>query len=142
MTISGLDGRKMSKNYRNTIPIFADPKTIRRQVMRIETDSKHPDEPKNPDKCNVFAIWRHFAPPDAVENKRQLYGRGGLVYSDMKQELCELLLTKFGADHQVYKNYLRNTGAVDRILKRGAKKARTIAEPVLAKIRRKIGIAK
>jgi len=142
MTISGLDGRKMSKNYRNTIPIFADPKTIRRQVMRIETDSKHPDEPKNPDKCNVFAIWRHFAPPDAVENKRQLYGRGGLVYSDMKQELCELLLTKFGADHQVYKNYLKNTSAIDRILKRGAKKARTIAEPVLAKIRRKIGIAK
>ncbi len=140
MTIPGLDGRKMSKNYHNTIPIFADPGTIRKQVMRIVTDSKHPDEPKNPDKCNVFAIWRHFAPADAVESKRRLYRRGGLAYSDMKQELCELLLAKFDAGYQVYKNYLTDTSAIDRILKRGAKKARTIAGPVLAEIRRKIGI--
>jgi tryptophanyl-tRNA synthetase len=140
MTISGLDGRKMSKNYHNTIPIFADPGIIRKQVMRIVTDSKHPDEPKNPDKCNVFAIWRHFAPADAVESKRRLYRRGGLAYSDMKQELCELLLAKFDAEYQVYKKYMSNTSAIDRILKRGAKKARAIAAPVLAKIRRKIGI--
>jgi tryptophanyl-tRNA synthetase len=140
MTISGLDGRKMSKNYHNTIPIFADPGIIRKQVMRIVTDSKHPDEPKNPDKCNVFAIWRHFAPADAVESKRRLYRRGGLAYSDMKQELCELLLAKFDAEYQVYKNYMSNTSAIDRILKRGAKKARAIAAPVLAEIRRKIGI--
>lgn len=130
----------MSTNYHNTIPIFADPGIIRKQVMRIVTDSKHPDEPKNPDKCNVFAIWRHFAPADAVESKRRLYRRGGLAYSDMKQELCELLLAKFDAEYQVYKNYMSNTSAIDRILKRGAKKARAIAAPVLAKIRRKIGI--
>ena len=140
MTIPGLDGRKMSKNYRNTIPIFADPKTIRRQVMRIVTDSKHPDEPKNPDKCNVFALWRHFASTEAVEDKRQRYRRGGLAYSDIKQELCELLLSKFVAGHQVYKNYLRDTGAIDRILKRGAKKAQAIAGPLLTEVRRKIGI--
>jgi tryptophanyl-tRNA synthetase len=113
---------------------------IQEQVMRIVTDSKHPDEPKNPDNCNVFAIWRHFAPPDAVESKRWLYRRGGLAYSDMKQELSELLLSKFDAEYQVYKNYMRNTSAIDRILKRGAKKARAIAAPMLAKIRRKIGI--
>jgi len=140
MTIPGLDGRKMSKNYRNTIPIFADPKTIRRQVMRIVTDSKPPEQPKDPEKCNVFAIWRHFAPAEAVEDKRQLYWRGGLAYSDIKQELYELLITKFDAGRQVYENHTRDTRTIDRFLKRGAEKARTIAEPLLATIRRKIGI--
>ena len=140
MTIPGLDGRKMSKNYRNTIPIFADSRTIRRQVMRIVTDSKPPEESKTPEECNVFAIWRHFAPAKAVEDKRQLYWRGGLAYSDIKQELYELLITKFDADYQVYKNYMRDPHAIDRILKRGAEKARTIAEPLLSKIRNKIGI--
>ncbi len=140
MTIPGLDGRKMSKNYRNTIPIFAGPKTIRRQVMRIVTDSKPLEESKNPEECYVFAIWRHFAPAEAVEDKRQLYWRGGLAYSDIKQELYELLIAKFDADYQGYKNYMRDTRAIDQILKRGAERARTIAEPLLSKIRSKIGI--
>ena len=140
MTIPGLDGRKMSKNYRNTIPIFADPRTIRRQVLRIVTDSKPPEQPKDPEECNVFAIWRHFAATEAVEDKRQLYWRGGLAYSDIKQELYELLIAKFDAGLQVYKNYIRDTRAIDRILKQGAERARTIAEPLLATIRRKIGI--
>jgi tryptophanyl-tRNA synthetase len=140
MTIPGLDGRKMSKNYRNTIPIFADPGTIRRQVLRIVTDSKPPEQPKDPDECNVFAIWQHFAPAEAVEDKRQLYWQGGLAYSDIKQELCDLLIAKFDAGRQVYKNHIRDTRAIDRILKQGAEKARNIAEPMLATIRRKIGI--
>jgi hypothetical protein len=140
MTIPGLDGRKMSKNYRNTIPIFADPRTIRRQVMRIVTDSKPPEQPKDPEECNVFAIWQVFAPAQAVEDKRQLYWRGGLAYSDIKQELYELLIAKFDADYQVYQNYMRDTRAIDRILKRGAVRARVIAEPLLSKIRSKIGL--
>lgn len=140
MTIPGLDGRKMSKNYRNTIPIFADPRTIRRQVLRIVTDSKPPEQPKDPEECNVFAIWRHFAATEAVEDKRQLYWRGGLAYSDIKQELCDLLIAKFDTGRQVYKNHIRDTRAIDRILKQGAERARTIAEPLLATIRRKIGI--
>jgi tryptophanyl-tRNA synthetase len=140
MTIPGLDGRKMSKSYRNTIPIFADPKVIQRQVMRIVTDSKLPEQPKDPDKCNVFAIWRNFARAEAIEVKRQRYLRGGLAYSDIKQELCELLLTKFDGGRRVYTNYLMDTNSIDQILKRGAEKARIIAGPLLSRIRRKIGI--
>ncbi len=139
-TLPGLDGRKMSKNYRNTISIFADPGTIRKQVMRIVTDSKRPDEPKDPDKCNVFAIWRHFVPAEAVEAKRQAYWQGGLAYRDIKQELCDLLLAEFGAGYQVFREYMTDRHAVDEILKRGAEKARSIAEPLLSKIRNKIGI--
>jgi len=140
MTIPGLDGRKMSKNYRNTIPIFAAPEIIHRQLMRIVTDSKSPGQPKDPDQCNVFAIWRHFAPAEAVEDKRQLYRQGGLAYRDIKQELYELLLAKFEAGYQVYKNYMRDTSAIDQILNRGAKRARAVAEPLLFRIRHKIGI--
>jgi len=140
MTIPGLDGRKMSKNYRNTIPIFAAPEIIHRQLMRIVTDSKSLRQPKDPDQCNVFAIWRHFAHAEAVEDKRQLYRQGGLAYSDFKQELYELLLAKFEAGYQVYKNYMRDTSAIDQILNRGAKRARAVAEPLLFRIRHKIGI--
>jgi tryptophanyl-tRNA synthetase len=75
-----------------------------------------------------------------VEDKRQLYWRGGLAYSDIKQELCDLLIAKFDTGRQVYKNHIRDTRAIDRILKQGAERARTIAEPLLATIRRKIGI--
>ena len=140
MTVPGLDGRKMSKNYNNTIPIFANPKTIRKQVMRIVTDSKPPDEPKDPDQCNVFAIWRHFVPAEAVEDKRQLYWRGGLAYSEIKQELYERLLAKFDAGYQVFKKYMKDTSAIDRILRQGAEKAQTIAKPLLTIIRNEIGI--
>jgi tryptophanyl-tRNA synthetase len=76
-----------------------------------------------------------------VADKRQLYWRGGLAFSDIKQELYELLIAKFDAGRQVYNNYIRDTHAIDRILKQGAEKARTIAEPLPATIRRKIGIA-
>jgi tryptophanyl-tRNA synthetase len=77
MTIPGLDGRKMSKNYRNTVPIFADPGIIRRQVMRIVTDSKPPEESKDPEECNVFAIWRHFAPAESWKTNGSFIGEGG-----------------------------------------------------------------
>jgi tryptophanyl-tRNA synthetase len=108
--------------------------------MHIVTDSKRPEESKNTEECNVFAIWRHFAPTEAVEKKRQLYLRGGLAYSDIKQELYDLLLAKFDASHQVFKKYMRDTSAIDRILKRGEDKARAIAKPLLAEIRSKLGI--
>jgi tryptophanyl-tRNA synthetase len=140
-TIPGIDGRKMSKNYDNTIPIFADPEVTRRQVMRIITDSKKPEDPKDPESCNIFAIWRHFAPAGAVEAKRQLYLRGGLAYSAIKEELVELLESRFGTARQAYNDLLRDTAAIDRIFKRGAVAARAVAQPVLGRVRRKVGIA-
>jgi tryptophanyl-tRNA synthetase len=139
-TIPGIDGRKMSKNYDNTIPIFADPKVIRRQVMRIVTDSKRPEDPKDPESCNVFAIWRHFAPAEAVEAKRQLYLRGGLAYSAIKEELTELLESRFGPARKVYDHLLKDPGAIDRIFEQGATAARAVAQPLLGGVRRRIGI--
>ena len=140
MSIPGVDGRKMSKAYRNTIPIFADDQVIRRQVMGIITDSKPPEAPKNPDACNVFSLYQYFAPPEAVEKTRMIYLKGGARYSDIKRELIELLIEKFKEGRRAYDVLLRDKPGIDRILKQGAATARNIAKPLLSKVRQKIGI--
>ena len=140
MTIPGVDGRKMSKSYRNTIPIFADDEFIRKQVMRIVTDSKPPEAPKNPEACNLFSLYRHFAPPEAVEETRMLYLNGGARYSDIKNKLVVLLLERFKEAGQTYEALLRDQPAIEQILKQGATAARAIAKPLLSKVRRSIGI--
>ncbi len=140
MSIPGVDGRKMSKTYRNTIPIFADDQVIRRQVMGIITDSKPPEAPKNPEACNVFSLYRHFAPPEAVEETRMVYLKGGVRYNDIKKELIELLFERFKEGRRTYEVLLRDKPIIQRILKQGAVTARSIAKPILTKVRRKIGI--
>jgi len=140
MSVPGVDGRKMSKIYRNTIPIFADDKVIRRQVMGIITDSKPPEAPKNPEACNVFSLYQYFAPPEAVEKTRIVYLNGGARYSVIKKELIELLLERFKEGRRTYEVLLRDKPAIKRILKQGAATARSVAEPILNKVRHKTGI--
>ena len=142
MTIPGIDGRKMSKNYHNTIPIFADAKALRKQVMRIVTDSKRPEDPKNPDECNVFNIFKYFASPKAIESRRNVYLKGGLAYSEMKQQLYELLNELFGGRRSIYRQLLGDKNHLDRILSQGAEKARAMAGPVLQRVRRAVGISR
>ncbi len=140
MTITGLDGRKMSKSYNNVIPIFAPSNQVRKQVMRIVTDSKRPEEPKDPDECNIFAIYRHFADANAVEAKRQLYIDGGLAYGDMKKDLFELLETTFSAQRDQYNLLMENRAELDKVLESGAEKARDIAVPIMRKVRKAVGL--
>ena len=142
MTIPGIDGRKMSKNYNNTIPIFADEKALRKQVMRIVTDSRRPEDPKNPEECNVFNIFKYFASPEAIESRRGAYLSGGLAYSEIKQELNELLNEFFGGRRKTYHQLLDDKNYLDRILDEGAEKARAMGGPVLERVRRSIGISR
>ena len=141
MTIPGIDGKKMSKSYNNVIPIFAPSNEILKRVKRIVTDSKRPEEPKDPDACHIFAIYQHFADADAVAAKRKLYLEGGLAYGAMKQELFELLEATFSDKRDRYNDLMDNTDALDRILADGAEKARAIAIPILAKVRKAIGVS-
>jgi len=141
MTIPGIDGRKMSKSYNNVIPIFARPEQVRKPVMRIVTDSKHPEDPKDPDECNIFAIYRHFADADAVVAKRQLYLEGGLAYGEMKKELFALLEATFSAKRDRYNDLMDNPAELDKVLEKGAEKARDIAVPILAKVRKAVGVS-
>ena len=138
--VPGIDGRKMSKSYGNTIPIFADENTIRKQVMRIVTDSRTPEEPKNPDSDNLFQIFRLFATPERTEEVRQHYLAGGLGYGTLKQELADTILAYFDDARQKFNNYMQDTAALDAILERGAEKARDIAIPVLKRMRKAVGI--
>ena len=88
-TVPGLDGRKMSKSYGNTIDLFLEDKPLRKQIMRIVTDPTPIEEPKNPDTCNIFQIYRLFLDKQGVEDLRQRYLTPGLRYGDVKQELFE-----------------------------------------------------
>jgi tryptophanyl-tRNA synthetase len=139
-TVTGLDGRKMSKSYGNTIELFAPSKQLRKQVMRIVTDSKTPEEPKNPDESNIFSIYKHFATPQMIAENRRKYTDGGFGYGDLKQELYELLDATFGEPRERYNELMANRQEVDRILKHGAEQAREIASQVLGKTRMKIGM--
>lgn len=139
MTIPGLDGRKMSKNYGNTIPIFLPPEELRKRVMRIVTDSKQPSEPKDPDQDNIFAIYRHFASPEAVSATRTEYERGGKSYAELKQQLFELLEATFGEARVRYNELMNDQPYVDRLLRQGAEKARAIASPLMDQLRKNIG---
>lgn len=139
-SIPGLDGRKMSKSYDNVIPIFAPPKVLRKKVMQIVTDSSRPEDPKNPDTDNVFNIYKYFAGAEQVEHTRSRYLKGGLAYSEIKQELFEILDTNFSAAREVYDNFIANPQLLDTILLEGAGKARKIGNRIMRKVRKAVGV--
>lgn len=139
MTIPGLDGRKMSKSYDNVIPMFAPANKLRKSVMRIVTDSRTPEEPKDPETDNVFAIYRHFASEEDIERVRQRYLQGGMAYSEIKGELFERLEQTFGSARARYDEYMQDWGYLDQVLSKGAEKARKMAVPLLARIRKAVG---
>lgn len=140
MTIPGLDGRKMSKSYDNVIPMFAPSKALKKSVMRIVTDSRAPEEPKDPETDNVFSIYRHFAPPEEVDRVRQRYLRGGVAYSEIKGALYEHLDATFGEAREKYETLMQDQHYLEAVLERGAQKARKIATPMLAKVKAVIGV--
>jgi tryptophanyl-tRNA synthetase len=108
--------------------------------MRIVTDSRAPEEPKDPESCNVFSIYKNFASAESLESRRKQYLQGGLAYRDIKQELYELLKNTFREKRGVYLSLKNDRWEIDHILKRGAEKARGIAAPILARTKEKIGL--
>ena len=138
--VPGLDGRKMSKSYGNVIPIFAPEKQLRKQVMRIVTDSKRPEDPKDPENDNLFGLLQFFASPERLEEIRGLYVNGGAAYGDLKKELANLILDEFAEARQKFDALIADKAYIDQILDEGAQKARAIAKPILAKARKITGI--
>ena len=130
----------MSKSYNNTLPIFAPEKDLRKQVMRIVTDSTPPEDPKDPDTCNLFQIYQHFGAPERVEEVRQLYLQGGLAYGALKQELFENMIETFKPARERFNYLMENKHEIDQILTSGAEKARELGRPVLARVRKAVGI--
>ncbi len=139
-TVPGVDGQKMSKSYDNTIPIFLDGKQLKKRVMAIQTDATPVDDPKNPDSCNLFQIFRLFASPERLEQVHDLYVNGGAAYGYIKLELFDLINDYF-ADARARKNeYLADPGELRRILAKGADRARQKATVTLELVRDRVGI--
>jgi tryptophanyl-tRNA synthetase len=140
MKVPGIDGRKMSKSYGNVIPIFAPEKQLRKQVMRIVTDSKRPEDPKEPEGDTLFSLLEFFAPSDRLAEIRGLYINGGAAYGSLKKELAELILARFAEPRKKFDALMQDKPYIDKVLMQGAEKARAAAKPILAKVRKVTGI--
>ncbi|WP_027714794.1 tryptophan--tRNA ligase [Desulfuromonas sp. TF] len=140
-TVPGLDGQKMSKSYGNTIDLFLEEKALRKQVMRIVTDPTPVEDPKDPDKCNVFQIYRLFLDKERENAMRQRYLAGGLGYGEVKQELFETVRDFFAPYAERRRELLADPDGIRAILARGAEKARYTANKTMRKVRKKAGLA-
>ena len=138
-TIPGTDGRKMSKTYENTIDIFTDEKTLKKQIMSIVTDSKGLEDKKDPDSCNIFNIFKLIASKDDVEKMKNNYLKGGYGYGHAKNNLLNLILDLYKEERNLYEELLKNPDHLYEILEKGENKARTIAKSVLDRVKNKLG---
>ncbi len=139
-TVPGLDGQKMSKSYGNTIDLFTEEKALRKQVMRIVTDPTPVEEPKDPDKCNVFQIYRLFLDKERTEALRRRYLAGGMGYGEVKEELFVKIRDYFAPYAERRRELLADPEGLRRMLAQGAEKARHAARKVMRKVRKKTGL--
>ncbi|MDA8164824.1 MAG: tryptophan--tRNA ligase [Desulfobacteraceae bacterium] len=139
-TVPGLDGQKMSKSYGNTIPIFTGAKELKKRVMAIVTDSKPVEESKDPDTCNLYNIYKLFAPAARLREVRDLYVNGGAMYGKIKLELVDILWEYFREAREKREQLVQDPGYLKDILRQGAEKARAKAAPTLQLVRERVGI--
>ena len=138
--VPGVDGQKMSKSYGNTIDLFAPDKETQKKIMSVKTDSTPVEAPKDPDKCNVFALLKHFASPQELAAIREQYVKGGTGYGDFKKKLVEFFMRQFGEARKKRIELEKNTDYVDDVLRKGAERARKIASEVMDDVRRVTGL--
>ncbi len=139
MYVPGTDGGKMSKSSGNIINLFLPNKQLRKQIMKIKTDSTPLEEPKNPDTCNLFALYKLIASEEKIAEMRANYEGGNYGYGHAKQAFYELLIDKFSSERERYNYYMNNLEEIDKALAIGAEKARIVATDVLQRVRVKLG---
>lgn len=139
-TVPGLDGRKMSKSYNNTINIFAEGNALKKRVMAIQTDSTALEEPKNPDTCNVFSLIKLFASEEKINEIAEKYRAGGYGYGHAKKELLGLIEEYFAEARERRKELQKDMDYVNDVLREGGQKARDRAESVMEPIRSATGL--
>jgi tryptophanyl-tRNA synthetase len=137
--LSGLDGRKMSKSYNNTIPLFVPEKKLRKLVMKIKTNSLEPGEPKETEDCTLFEIYQAFASAAETEAMRNRFAEGA-GWGDLKQEVFEYLDAHLREARAEFERLIADPGHVEKILRDGGERARAVAVPFMARVRDAIGI--
>jgi len=137
--IPGTDGEKMSKSKNNIIDIFASEKELIKQIQSIQTDSTELEKPKNWETCNLFKIYKLLADEDQIKIMKENYENGGYGYGHGKKELSELILSKYKTEREKFTYYIANPDEVEKILSKGAVKAKITADDVLQRVRKKLG---
>lgn len=138
--IPGTDGRKMSKSYGNTIEMFEPEKTVKKKIVRIVTDSTPVEDPKDPDKCNVFALLKLVAPADELADWENRYRSGGMGYGEAKKRLAELMIDYFRPFRERRAELENNLDYVREVLAGGAERAKSVAAATLARARDAVGL--
>ena len=138
--VPGVDGQKMSKSYDNTIPLFETAKKTRKRIMAVVTDSKTVEEPKDPETCNVFALYRLLARPDEIEALRKDYLAGGMGYGEAKKRLAEVVERLVGSARERREDLAQHPERVEEALMEGAGRARAVARDVMAEVRDACGL--
>ena len=138
--VPGIDGQKMSKSYGNTIEIFEPEDSIRQKIMRIVTDSTPVEQPKDPEKCNVFALLKLVASPEELEEWENRYRSGGMGYSEVKKRLAELMIEYFKPYRQKKSELDNNIDYVKEVLAKGAERARAVAAKTFDEVRKAVGL--
>ncbi|MCL4127206.1 UNVERIFIED_CONTAM: hypothetical protein GTU68_033257 [Idotea baltica] len=139
MIVPGIDGEKMSKSRQNEINLFLDDKKLRKVIMKIQTDSTALEEPKNPETCNLFALYKLVANENQIAEMRANYLGGNYGYGHAKQAFYDLLITKYAKERELYNYYMNNLHEIDKALEIGAEKAKKVAGEVLGRVREKLG---
>ena len=137
--LPGIDGRKMSKSYKNVIPIFLDKEELRKKIMKIKTDSKEPGERKETENSSIFSIYRAFASKEQTKSLQVLY-KEGVAWSEAKELLFELLENKIKPLRQNYKELIKDKANLEKTLLLGAEKALDISTPIINQVRKAVGI--
>ncbi len=137
--LSGLDGRKMSKSYNNTIPLFESPKKLRKLIMKIKTNSLEPGEPKDPEGCTLFDIYKAFATEDESAGYRQKL-LDGIGWGDAKQELFEYVDAHLAPARERYESLIEDPAHVEQVLQQGAERAREHSSRLMQQVRKAVGI--
>lgn len=134
--IPGLDGRKMSKSYDNTIALFAPEKELKKKIMRIITDSKTPEESKDPDTSTIYQLYKHFATDSEIAEFAEMFRAGGMGYGTAKTILFEKINSVLSGARDEYERLMANPAEIDAILARGAERARAVARETMARVKK------
>ncbi len=139
MTIIGSDGRKMSKSYNNTIALFLEEKKLRKSIMKIVTNSQSIEEPKDPENCAVFSLYKLFSTKEEQEKLANKYKAGGMGWGEAKQTLFEAINQQIKPMREKYTTLMQNKDEIDKILNTGGEKAREIAQEKINELRKAMG---
>jgi tryptophanyl-tRNA synthetase len=137
--LQGLDGRKMSKSYNNTIPLFLAEKPLKKHINKIKTNLLEPGEAKDPNTSSVFQIWQAFANKEQTAEMREQFA-AGIAWGEAKKQLFELINQQLSEPRERYEQLIANPSEVEAILLQGAEKARLQSSQFIAEIRQAVGI--